>query len=79
MDARQRGIGLLHCNLCCLRSSWLVRLSRYLRREAVFTEAGVQRGGGGDSEEEVREKWSCLDPAIFAVLVIRSTSHRNVY
>ena len=40
----QRRIGLLHCNLCCLRSSWLVTLSRYLRREAVFTGAGGQRG-----------------------------------
>lgn len=40
----QRRIGLLRCNLCCLRSSWLVTLSRYLRRGAVFTGAGGQRG-----------------------------------
>lgn len=35
----------------------------------MFTEAGVQSGGGGDSEEEVREKWSCLDPAFFFLFV----------
>lgn len=44
MDASKRRIGLLHCNLCYLRSNWLVILSRYLRQEGrVVVERTVRK------------------------------------
>lgn len=59
MDARRKRFGLLHHNLCCLRSSWLVILSTYRRSKAMFTEAGGQSWGGESSvsEREVRDAW----------------------
>lgn len=69
----QRRIGLLRCNLCCLRSSWLVTLSRYLRRGAVFTGAGGQRGHWG-----VKWRIGVARIQVFGVLVSCYTSLRKV-
>jgi len=76
MDAWLRRISLLYCNLCSLRSSWLITLSRYLRRGAVLTEARGQEQRG---VEEEGEEWSgegCVPPPL-EVLDSRDTPLRG--